>query len=567
MHRYARLIAALDAGLAPDPARTLIADHLAGLPPRDAAWTVRLLGGKALLHPALPVPVLRAAALLASGLPPWLFDLSLDRVGDLAETIALVLDEGPVRDRACAPPGLADWIAHAPQAWSTLQGDAQVERLARDWQALDADVRPVAIGLCAGSRRLRQPAALLQGAVADLAGLPPGVIAQRWDTWTRQADRPWPEAWQALVDPMATDASPTPPPLRPWQRLDLGAAPIDTLARLGPVDRWRVRHHLGGLRVQLVRHRGRARVWGDDLALLDAAFPDLVTAACAWPVDCAIEAELLPGDPAAGLQPRLGRAKVGPALLRRTPVRVRLHDLLSIDGQDLRGLARGQRLQRLQVLLKSGLPSPPTLSWQTAENLPAHDWDEVLRWHRGCREPGAAGLLLSGRDDPLDETWLLPAEPLTARALLLYAQAGTGRHAGRYVDCTLAVWNRAPVDADEARAVIEAIARQEPPAADDAGLRLVTLTRTMVGPDDATRTQVDRHVRAATFMRYGPVRSVRPDLLVELAFDTIEASSRHRSGVTLRAPRMVRLLPDHAPHEAADLCGLLAAQASGSAQP
>ncbi len=541
MQRVAHLLAALDTGLDAHACTQAIARLLDTLPTEDAAWAVHLLGGGRALRPAPQPEVLRQAALQACGLPEWLFDTSVASVGDLAEAIALLLPpDAPVPGPS---PTLTSWIEESLAPLSGLPAAPQAERLARTWLALEPGCRELGIRLATGRLKPLPTTEALQAAVAVHANLPRPVVAQRWSTWQSQR-RPSRASWQALRARVGRDEHTSPGRLSPWPVLDLPES--ERAARLGPIGDWLLTVDEGGVPVRLLRQGGRTRLWSADERLLDAGFPDLIDAAAALPAGIELVGTLLPAAWGGSLQPRLGQVPPSPALVRRTPVRLQGLDLLVLDGVDLRGLPLTQRHQKLGTLLGVDPGAP----WAVAPECRLDDW------------AGAQGLLARRRSAGVDEVgehaWRLPLEPLRVAALLLHAQAGTGRDAGLYVDSTLAVWNRAPADEAEVAAVIEAIARQLPRNASGSGLELVPLARTAVGLGPDERGRIDRWARANTVARHGPVRSLRPGLVVTLAFDGIEASTRRRSGLVLQAPRLLGLREDLAPHQADDLAALQA---------
>jgi DNA ligase-1 len=216
-----------------------------------------------------------------------------------------------------------------------------------------------------------------------------------------------------------------------------------------------------------------------------------------------------------------------------------------------------ERRGRLEALLAG---SPIAVS----PLLDAADWPGLAAAREQARARGVEGLMLkhrdsrygSGRTKAEGQWWKWKIDPLTADAVLIYAQAGHGRRASVYTDYTFAVWNRAPRDAAEAAAAVEAIARREP--AREGGLQLVPFAKAYSGLSDEEFKQVDREIRAHTLEKFGPVRSVKPTLVFELGFEGIQASPRHKSGIAVRFPRMLRIRDDKPLHEADTLPALQA---------
>ncbi|RZS56792.1 hypothetical protein [Sphaerotilus mobilis] len=544
MDRLARCTADIDAGLPDAAAIERIVRLLDGCSTEDAAWCVFLLGGGRPLRPAPTAAVIRQAAWRASGLPEWLFVSCLSAVGDLAETAALLPPE-PADARV---PAVSAWIRHTLHPLAGLSGQEQAERLMQAWCHLAGPCRELGIRLVTGRLRGLPATTLLQAAVAEHADLPAVVVAQRWSTWQGHRRPVDLGAWQALTAPVLPEEAPAPGRLAPWPVLDL---PVPERAgRLGPTADWLAHPDPVGLPVRLTRRNGRTWLWSADEHLLNADHPRLVAAADDLPAQIELLGELV-SEPVAERGSERIPERAAERAAQRTGQRLRLRDLLSCDGEDLRALPLTARRERLEALLARHV-SP---AWACVPIVPLGSWsdaDGLLLCRRSSRADGLDGIA--------EPAWRLPAQPLLAQVLLLHAQAGTRRDAGLYTDLTLAVWSRPPRDATEAEAVIEAIAQQAPRDGSPGALELLPLTRatlTLTLSTDA-RARVDRLVRATTVARHGPVRSLRPGLVLSLAFEGIEANARRRSGVMLREPRVLGLLDEVSPLEASNLPALLA---------
>jgi DNA ligase-1 len=263
--------------------------------------------------------------------------------------------------------------------------------------------------------------------------------------------------------------------------------------------------------------------------------------------------------PFAVLQKRLNRKVIGPKLLAEAPVRFVAYDLLEDGGLDVRALPQLERRARLEALVQG---TPIVLS----PLVDAADWPAYAALRARSRERGVEGLMLkhrasaygSGRTKAEGTWWKWKIDPMTADGVLVYAQAGHGRRASVYTDYTFAVWNRTPAGADEAAAAIEAIERREPASDDDRALALVPFAKAYSGLTDEEFRRIDRVIRATTLEKFGPVRTVKPTLVFELGFEGIQASKRHRSGIAVRFPRMLRIRDDKPLHEADTLATLQA---------
>jgi DNA ligase-1 len=276
--------------------------------------------------------------------------------------------------------------------------------------------------------------------------------------------------------------------------------------------------------------------------------------------------------PFSALQQRLGRKRVPAALLASAPAVFLAYDLLEQGGQDLRACSLRERRACLEQLLQDGQ------AVQISRLLQASQWAELEPLRQGSRELGVEGLMLKQRASRYgagrvkgEGLWFKwKSEPMVVDGVLIYAQAGHGRRAGLFSDYTFGVWNRPPVSAQEAQAVVEAIVRREALPAQagmplsEQPLQLVAFAKAYSGLSDRELSAVDALVARTTVDKFGPVRSVRPSLVFELAFEGIVRSSRHKSGIALRFPRIARQRPDKPLHEAgtlADLQALLQAAA------
>jgi DNA ligase-1 len=297
-------------------------------------------------------------------------------------------------------------------------------------------------------------------------------------------------------------------------------------------------------------------IWSRGEELVTERFPEIVAAAQGLPDGSVLDGEVLAwldGDerpaPFQRLQQRIARKTLTKKVLADAPVVFVAYDLLESDGEDRRALPQHERRARLEALLQG---RPLRLSPVVA----ADDWSAFGALRATSRARGVEGFMLKHRDarygtgrTKADGTWWKwKIDPLTVDGVLIYAQAGHGRRASVYTDYTFAVWNRPPADAAEAQAVVEAIARREP--AQPGALQLVPFAKAYSGLSDEEFKDVDRVIRATTLEKFGPVRSVKPSLVFELGFEGIQASPRHKSGIAVRFPRMLRIRHDKPLHEA-----------------
>ena len=567
MKAFARLFAELDASTATGAKVEALKHYFALAQPADAAWAVYFLaGGKP--RQVVPTAVLRALACARAGISEWLFEASYQAVGDLAETIAHVLPPAG----STSDVGLAEWVE---QRLLPLRGAApaeQVARIAAYWDELDPASRFLLTKLIGGGFRVGVSKLLVQRALAEQAGVDAKLVAQRMMGYTDAKARPDAQRYRQLVShdaPGAQDAG-QPYPFFLAHALD-GLA--DTFeARLGPPGDWLVEWKYDGIRAQVVKRAGQVWVWSRGEELVTERFPEIVALAQPLPDGTVLDGEIVvwkDGRPASFnlLQQRIGRKTLTARVLADAPVSFIGYDLLEWQGKDLRD--EPQRVRREALLMVAGAVSNAPAGEARLRVSPVEtrdSWAALAALREESRERGVEGFMLkhrearygSGRrkqgDLPGGTWWKWKVEPFSADAVLIYAQAGHGRRASVYTDYTFAVWNRTPVDAAEAQAVVEAITRREP--AQPGALQLVAFAKAYSGLTDAEFRDVDRVIRQTTLEKFGPVRSVKPTLVFELGFEGINRSPRHKSGIAVRFPRMLRIRTDKPLHEADSLAQL-----------
>ena len=555
MKRFAALYAALDASTGTLDKVAALREYLAAADPADAAWAVYFLaGGKP--RQTVPTALLRATACREAGIADWLFDASYQAVGDLAETIAHLLPP-PV---AASDLGLAEWIEERLLPLRGQPPATQADTLAAWWRELDAPGRFLLTKLIGGGFRVGVSKLLVQRALAEAFGVDPKRIAQGLMGYTDAKILPSAARFTALHSGDSDGAAGQPYPFFLAHALDVA---LDEMpARLGAVADWLVEWKFDGIRAQLVRRDGQCWVWSRGEELMTDRFPEIVAMATALPDGVVLDGEILvwrDGAPAPFqmLQQRIGRKTLTKKHLADAPVRFVPYDLLEWQAQDQRDQPLAARRERLQAMCAD-------TGWPLSPRVVAADWPALAALREGSRARGVEGLMLkaadsrygSGRTKADGTWWKWKIDPLSVDCVLIYAQAGHGRRASLYTDYSFALWNRAPRDAAEAQAVVEAIARREP--ALPGALQLVPFAKAYSGLSDAEFTQVDRVIRANTLEKFGPVRSVRPTLVFELGFEGVNRSPRHKSGIAVRFPRMLRLRPDKQLHEADTLAHLQA---------
>ncbi|WP_347484128.1 ATP-dependent DNA ligase [Vandammella animalimorsus] len=575
MQAFARLYHALDASTSSHAKQAALLAYLRAAPAADAAWAIYFLaGGKP--RQLVPTRLLRQWAQEAAGLPEWLFNESYEAVGDLAETISLLLP-APGQAEAC---GLADWMEQEMLPLRGLPPHLQKERLLAQWQRLAPEDRLPCLKLMTGALRVGVSKLQVTQALAALAGVDAKLVAQRLMGYTAVGARPGAPDYLALIAPADADADGLHGPHRgqpyPFFLAHPLAAPLAQFdALLGPPAHWLVEWKWDGIRAQLVRRGEQAWLWSRGEELVTERFPELHAMALTLPEGTVIDGEIVvvaPHAPPASdacrddvrneapdhsadhaaeaalarhiqafaqLQKRLGRKTVGPKILRELPAALLAYDLLELGGQDLRAQPQHQRRAQLQALLAAH-PHPALL---LSPQVQSASWADLARQRERARALGTEGFMLkhrqaaygTGRTKSSGIWWKWKVDPMSVDAVLIYAQRGHGRRASLYTDYTFAVWSGPP---------------QEP------GRTLVPFAKAYSGLTDAEIAQVDAIVRKTTRESFGPVRSVEPSLVFEIGFEGIAPSPRHKSGLAVRFPRMLRWRQDKPIAEADTLASL-----------
>jgi DNA ligase-1 len=553
MKAFAALYARLDATTSTEAKRAALVEYFRSAPHEDAAWAAWFLAGGR-LGALVRTRELRELAREAAGLSGWLFEECYQAVGDLAETIALVWPErgGPAPDE----PGLAHWVEAELLPLAKVDPDARAARLRGLFDRLDDAGRFLLVKLIGGGFRVGVSRLMVERALAEVAGVDGQQIALRMMGYTDRARYPTAEAFRALIAPKARgavadatseDGQPYPFFLAHPLAGDLEAV----LAQLGPRERWQVEWKFDGIRAQLVRRGEGVWLWSRGEELVTERFPEVVQAARALPPGTVLDGELLVGRaerpaPFAVLQTRIARKRLTARLLSETPVSFVAYDLLEVEGVDRRAEPLARRRARLEAVLAdapAGLELSPVLA-------PEADWPTLATLRQESRARGVEGFMVKaldsaygvGRTKAAGLWWKWKIDPMTVDAVLIYAQAGHGRRASLYTDYTFAVWSRPPENEAEVARAAAAIEQGE--AAAPGALELVPFAKAYSGLSDEEFREVDALVRKNTLTRFGPVRAVRPCLVFEIGFEGIAESSRHRSGIAVRFPRMLRIRRD-----------------------
>ncbi|HXC29220.1 MAG TPA: cisplatin damage response ATP-dependent DNA ligase [Stellaceae bacterium] len=506
MNRFAELLDALLFTPSRNGKLRLMREYFAAQPDPERGWALAALTGELVFAEAKPGQV---RALAMARVDPVLFEWSLDFVGDLAETVSLIWPE-PERsletggDGALLLSEIVDTLRLASRA-------AVGAHLAGWLDRLDATGRWALLKLVTGALRIGVSARLAKTALAEGAGIRIEEIEEIWHGLAPPYEPLF--AWLdgKAARPQIGDM-PNFTPLMLAQPLE-----EEELAALDPVD-FAAEWKWDGIRVQLVSRGGERRLYSRSGDEIGPAFPDIVEA---MPADIALDGELLvirDGEVASfnELQQRLNRKTPTPKMLAEFPASVRLYDILRLRDEDLRPLPLAERRHRLDAWYGNAPRSRLDLS----PLVPFKSWDDLKGLRDNARANGIEGLMLKRRDSPYLSgrpkgpwfKWKRGA--LTIDAVLMYAQRGHGKRSSFYSDYTFGAWR------------------------EDA---LVPVGKAYSGFTDDELRLLDKWVRDNTVRRHGPVREVAPGLVLEIAFDSVHRSTRHKSGVALRFPRVHRV--------------------------
>jgi DNA ligase-1 len=377
--------------------------------------------------------------------------------------------------------------------------------------------------LITGGFRVGVAQRLVTRALSSVSGLPDPVIAHRlMGEW--QPSAVW---YRALLAPETADADVS----RPYPFFL--AHPLEgDPAHLGDPAEWQAEWKWDGIRAQLIRRAGQTFVWSRGEELINDGFPELTTLGAALPDGTVIDGEIVPYrdgavQPFAQLQRRIGRKQPSKKMLAEAPVALFAYDLLEAEGADLRELPLEERRRRLAHLYAAYRVQHAV--WQLSPIAMGKTWADLAAAREQSRERGAEGLMLKRRSSPYrvgrvrGDWWKWKVDPFSVDAVLIYAQRGSGKRASLYTDYTFGVWD---------------------------GDQLVPFAKAYSGLTDAEIREVDAFIRRNTLEQFGPVRTVTPRLVFELGFEGIQRSARHKSGIAVRFPRILRWRRDKPPAEA-----------------
>ncbi|HVF46842.1 MAG TPA: ATP-dependent DNA ligase [Pyrinomonadaceae bacterium] len=492
--------------------------------PHDAAWALYFLSGRK-PRQIVPSKFLREWSLDLSGIPEWLYLESRDTVGDGAETMALLLPNTDAIDETA----LNTLVEEQLLPLRGLDEEMQKAAVTEAWARMNYSQRLVYNKLITGAFRVGVSQLLVIRALSQLSELPTDVIAMRlMGDWS-----PSEAFFRDLLDPeLDPDETPIarPFPFHLAHQLDF---PADDLGNVGD---WQAEWKWDGIRAQVIKRAGEVFIWSRGEDLMTERFPEIESAARELTNGTVLDGELLPWRegrvlPFSEMQRRIGRKNLSAKILEEVPIILQCYDLLEYEGRDIRSFEMKTRRGLLEDVL-AGLSPDAARIFRPTETVKARSWSQLAEKRETSRSLGVEGFMLKHRDSPYrvgrhrGDWWKWKVDPLTVDAVLIYAQKGSGKRSNLFTDYTFAVWK---------------------------GDELVPFAKAYSGLTDAEIRKVDRYVRDNTLETFGPVRAVKPQLVFELGFEGMQRSSRHKSGVAVRFPRILRWREDKRIEEADSL--------------
>ncbi|KRD08145.1 ATP-dependent DNA ligase [Flavobacterium sp. Root901] len=522
MKNFAQLIKTLDSSNKTNVKVDALTTYFKNASPEDKVWTIAILSHR---RPARPVntTLLRLWANELANIPLWLFEESYHIVGDLAETIALIIPTTKEHSDKSLTEFLQEIIALKKKT-----DFEKKEYLQENWMALNYYERFVFTKLITGSFRIGVSQKLMTRALSKAEDVDEDALAYKlMGNWN-----PNTITFQELIlDEKSSDYLSKPYPF-------YLAYPIEgEIEDLGNPEDWSIEHKWDGIRSQTIIRDDEIYVWSRGEELVTDKYPEFKSFLGVIPNGTVIDAEILafPENEIGtfnDLQARIGRKTISANLLEKVPVILKVYDILEWEGKDIRNLPYIERRLLLENLYDE--IKDKTNSFRLSERIALTSWEDVANERMRAREMKSEGLMLKRNTSPYQvgrkkgDWWKWKIEPLVIDAVLTYAMRGHGRRSNLFTDYTFALWQ------DNEKGEKE----------------LVTFAKAYSGLTDAEFRKVDDFIKKNTLERFGPVRSVTPKLVFEIGFEGISLSKRHKSGIATRFPRILRWRQDKKIEEA-----------------
>lgn len=532
MKRAAALFDALDATGSTNAKVDALAAYFREADDADKLWVIALLSGR---RPKRPVTSthLRKWAAEISGIPDWLFEASYHVVGDLAETVTHI-----AKLEQAITKSLTEWV-HYVEDLKQQDETEKAQRVKAAWAGLEGMELFVFNKIITGGFRIGVSQKIMVKGLSKATGMDEDAIAHRlMGDWT-----PHTTTFQELLHAKnPADSTSKPYPFFLAYGIEgmhgrAAGAGLNELLALGEPKEWQLEHKWDGIRGQLIVRDGQLFVWSRGEELVADKFPEFEVLKDLLPNGTVLDGEILAWKddaplPFAEMQKRIGRKTVGKKLLNDVPVVFMAYDLMEADHTDIRQEALRTRRERLERIHKT--VSHPVLMLSAL--LPFGQWQDVVELREHARTTSIEGLMLKRLSSNYEvgrkrgDWWKWKVDPLSIDAVLTFSMQGHGRRAALYTDHTFGLWRDG---------------------------QLVTFAKAYSGLTDKEMSEVDAFVKKNTVERFGPVRQVEPKLVFEIAFEGISPSSRHKSGVAVRFPRIVRWRRDKLAKDANSLDDLM----------
>jgi len=534
MKAFAQLFLSLDETNKTNQKVKVLRDYFSNVPDSDKMHMLALFTGRKPKR-IINSTFIRTWAVEASNIPAWLFEESYHVVGDLAETMALLMPQNDISSNKT----LTEWIAELNLLGNKTEEERKIW-LMESWAMLDSQERFVFNKLLTGSFRVGVSQNLVIKALADITKLDAATLTHRiMGNWMPET-----YTYEQLIQEQgaADDISRPYPfflayPIQETSEKHKTAEEIQIV--LGEAGEWQAEWKWDGIRAQLIKREGKIFIWsrGEDLAT--EKFPELHPFMNALPDGTVIDGEILSFQnglplPFNVLQTRIGRKNLSKKILEESPVALIAYDCLEFEGQDIRNKTQAERRLILENL-QAGTSFPEI--FRLSALISFDTWQQLGEIRKRSRAMIAEGIMLKRKSATYQvgrrrgDWWKWKIDPLSVDAVMIYAQKGHGRRADLYTDYTFAVWD---------------------------GDKLVPFAKAYSGLTDAEINKVDYFIKRNTIEKFGPVRTVKPELVFEIGFEGINKSTRHKSGIALRFPRILRYRHDKPKEEADTLDNLKA---------
>ncbi len=524
MKRFAELIMKLATTTKTNAKLEAIRAYFSEATSEDKIWVIALFTGR---RPKRSVnsALLRASCMQAANIDPWLFEECYHTVGDLAETISLLIPESDIDTKDVVEYSLSHYM-NLLRNIGKEDDDVKALFVSEAWTQMNRSEIFVFNKLMTGGFRIGVSQKLMVNAIAKTTDVSPSIIAHRimgdWNPATISFDE-----LMSTEHSAADDSKPYP--------FYLAYAIENEVSELGNEDEWQAEWKWDGIRGQIIKRNDELFVWSRGEELMTDKFPEYKILQELLPNGTAIDGEIIslatPSEegnfaplPFSALQTRIGRKNITSKQLKEAPVGFIAYDIIEENAKDIRMISMLERRKKLEEIISK--INVPILHLSPIINF--NNWEELINVRKQSRDKGSEGIMLKRKNSEYKDGrkrgdwWKWKIDPLTIDAVMIYAQKGSGRRSNLYTDYTFAVKD---------------------------GDNLVTFAKAYSGLTDKEFAQVDNFVKRNSIEKFGPVRTVKPELVFELAFEGIAESKRHKSGVALRFPRMSRWRKDKKPED------------------